>query len=67
MAFGNTAENGGIRLQQTPDRDSISRAALNQPSCMAEPFQVQLDQAESYVYGLRVDPESQPIDLAHLA
>ena len=53
-AFGSTAENGEVRLQQSPDRDSISTAGLNQPSRAAEPFQVQLDQHDSYVYGLRV-------------
>ena len=66
-AFGSTSENGEVRLQQSPDRDSISTAGLNQPSRAAEPFQAQLDQHDSYVYGLRVSANPEPIDLARLA
>ena len=66
-ALGSTAENGGVRLQQSPDGDSISTAGLNQPSRAAEPFQTQLDQNDSYVYGLRVGASPEPIDLARLA
>ena len=66
-AFGSVAENREARLQQSPDRDSISKAGRNQPSRVAESFQVQLDQPESYVYGLRVSANPDPIDLARLA
>ena len=66
-AFGSTAENGEVRLQQSPDRGCISTAGLNPPSRAAEPFQAQLDQHDSYVYGLRVSANLEPIDLASLA
>ena len=55
-------------VQQSPDRDSISTAGLNEVRLVADQFQgLQLDQPESQVYGLRVSADHVPVDLARLA
>ena len=59
--------NSGV-LQQSPDRDRISTAGLNQVNRVAEQVQdLQFDQPENQVYGLRVSADQVPVDLARLA
>ena len=55
-------------VKQSPDRDRISTAGLNQVNRVAEQVQdLQLDQPENQVYGLRVSADQVPVDLARLA